>query len=394
MRGIIHLGDLHKRPPWLQHELFDTLEMLGLPPGPDSIYSPYPPPELIVLGGTEEDWQRLQPWLSECESLTRPATLEELVPLLVGGEHWRPETFRFAEPTAPETGGDWWALDCRGYPEASPVAAGIRGLELSWEGRGYRLRDGADCSAQAEDGYFARFPDRNLAVNGWRCRFEWIWMGHQRNCAVAENAHDWPIGHAKKLYGYLDNDPVRAELSRDGQLCLSVYEVDALLSPAPFPWRQVLPGLVALIWPPQDPIHSVFYLLNPDFEDEEDRRNGPPALVLGPDSQHRYALALDRPVARRGVDGEHLLGAGISEFGIFDAHHQLLRTRPGQLLGGHASRLVVWQEGKLWAEDFLSGERQLFGYEKGQVEWAFPVLGGSNLLLLRRDETHLFLRLI
>ncbi|MFN8607000.1 MAG: hypothetical protein U0931_05685 [Vulcanimicrobiota bacterium] len=395
MRGIIHLGDLHKRAPWKQHELLDLLELCGFRPGPEQVFSAYPPPELVVMGGLPEDWEQLQPWLAESECLLRPDGLEQLLPLLVQGEPWRPE-MPPCQPLPPtQPGGDWWALDCPAYLEPCQLAAGIRGLEVAWEGRLYQLRDGQSRPALQQAAGFAEFPERSLAMRGGRCRFDWWWLGPRQSCAVARNAHQWPSGHAKKLYGHRDNEPVRGEISRDGEVCLSVYEVDALLSPAPFPWRQLLPGLVALVWPPEDPVHSVFYQKNGDFDDDEDERDGPPVLVLGPDRQQRYALALHAPLVRRGTDGGYdCLGGEGQEYAIFDQSHRRLCTRPGRLLGGHSQRLVVWEAGRLLAEDFSTGQRGLFGYESGPIEWSSPVQGGSNLVMMRRRDSHIQVRLI
>lgn len=377
MRGIVNIRDLRRGD---SGSLAGELAAIGYPVGPVFTYCAYPPPELAVLGGDDEEWRRLTPWLGESERLVRIDTLLEWI---VPGDAWRPE--RVPQPAArqPVASGEWWCLDDL---EAGALATGLERLQLLYKDRRFDLRSGAESAFVAKGKrYFGYFPQRALAMDGWRCRYNWMWLGLEGPSDLACNAHDWPVGHAKKLYGYRDNEPVRGEISWDGQVCLSVYEVDALLSTAPFPWHEVAPGVVALIWPPIETIHSVFYLLNADYDEdeEEDVRDGPPALVLGPSQRMRYALALDRPVARRWSGGFCRLDSGFEEYGIFDSSHSLVRTGKGRLLGGNAGRLVIWDKGQLLAETFQGGPRSLFAYEAGEIEWALPVNAGWNLVILR-----------
>ena len=384
MRGILHIQDLRSGCAGL---LAEALASVGHSLGPVVAHSPYPPPELGVLGADEEDWRRLAGWLGESERLER---LDSLLEWIVPGESWRPERVPPAGARQAWPAGEWWGKD---HLDVGKVACGLQGRHLHWNGQRYDLGSGAESRLLAEEKrYFGYFPERNLAMDGWRCRFNWMWLTPEGPCDLAANAHDWPAGHAKKLYGYRDNEPVRGEISWDGQVCLSVYEVDAVLSTAPFPWHEVAPGVVALSWPPVDSIHSVFYLLNPDYdlEEEEDVRDGPPALVLGPSPELRYALALDRPVVRRWPGGLLRLDSNLEEYAIFDSGHARVRTGSGRLLGGNAERLVIWEKGQLLAEDFRGGARSLFGYEGNEIEWALPVNGGWNLVLLRDN----YLRLI
>ena len=394
MRGIIHLGDLRKGH---QSELVSELDLIGYSVGPVLTRSACPPPELAVLGGDDQDWERLAPWLGECERLVRlDSHPRSLLEWIVPEEVWRPE--RVPEPAgrSPAAPGEWWCLEQLDLLRS--LGAGLQGLHLLYKGQEYDLRSGAkESKIHDAKRHFGHFPEHKLAMDGWRCRYNWMWLGPDGPCDLASNAHSWPVGHAKKLYGYRDNDPVRGELSWDGQVCLSVYEVDALLSTAPFPWHEIIPGVVALVWPPIDSLHSVFYLLNPDYDqdEEEDVRDGPPALVLGPSPAQRYALALDRPVIRRWVGGHDRIDSGFEEYGVFDSAHSLVRTGKGRLLGGNAQRLVIWENGALLAEDFRGGKRSLFAFEAGEIEWALPVNGGWNLLLLRnQEEGPLCLRLV
>ncbi len=380
MRGIVHLKDLTRGS---DGELPDLLSRLGYPIGPLQVHCAYPPPELGVLGEARES-----AWLEECESL-QSLTPETLKDWIVPGDRWDPEVVSQPPSRLPENPGDWWCLEIPSYQESYSLAPGLSELELLYKGRRYDLRSGLELGHGPEEKRpFASFPELCLAMDGGRCRYHWVWLTPEGPCELAANAHDWPVGHAKKLYGYRNNEPVRGEISWDGQVCLSIYEVDALLSPAPFPWHEVVPGVVALIWPPVNSLHSVFYLLHPDYdeEEEEDVRDGPPALVLGPDTRQRYALALDRPVMRRWSGGYARMDSGFEEYGVFDSFHSLVRTGSGRLLGGNAQRLVIWDKGQLLAEDFRGGGRSLFGFEAGSIEWALPVYGGWNLLLLRRPE--------
>ncbi|MBX3170420.1 MAG: hypothetical protein KF760_23645 [Candidatus Eremiobacteraeota bacterium] len=382
MRGIVHLGDLQRG---YDPSLESLLEKLGFPLGPVVTHCPHPPPELAVLGGQMSE---LSLWLSECEVILQLEG-DQLHNWVTADERWRPELPEQPADRVPLEAGIWWPLDFPRYLEPCALAPGLQGSEVIWKGWRYDLRSGAKL-AQIEESkrYFGFFPELGLAMDGGRCRFRWVWLTAGGACDLAANTHDWPVGHAKKLYGYRDNDPVRGEISWDHELYLSVYEVDVVISSVPFPWHEIVAGVVALIWPPKEPIHSVFYRLNPDFpeDEEEDARDGPPALVLGPGSGLCYALALDQPVMRRWVGGHERVDSGLPEYAIFDRQHRRVRTGRGRLLGGNARRLVVWLEGKLYAEDFLSGERQLFGYEGSEIAWALPVNAGWNLVLLRRDE--------
>src|SRR5690606_6917709 len=96
-------------------------------------------------------------------------------------------------------------------------------------------------------------PRLGLGAVGTRCWFTWVRATDDEASVLAAAMHDWPCGHEKKLYGYLDNDPVRIEVADDGDAYLSVYDVDAvvgsLLSPR---WRRAGPALVP-DWPPRDP---------------------------------------------------------------------------------------------------------------------------------------------
>ncbi len=236
-------------------------------------------------------------------------------------------------------------------------------------------------------------PVLGLGAVGTRCWFSWVRVTDDEASVLAAAMHDWPCGHEKKLYGYLDNDPVRVEVADDGDAFLSVYDVDAIVGSVTAPrWRRAGPALVPE-WPPRDPSRALFTC--PDWRWAQGRggtleglhhdcRGDAPALALGPDRKHRYTLGLDREVwCIRGDDGHRVGGPG-EGYAVYDADHVEVRRGSGRLLCGSGPWLWVEADGHVWRELVATGAREYrVPIEGPRINAALPVPGSGHAVLVR-----------
>jgi len=236
-------------------------------------------------------------------------------------------------------------------------------------------------------------PVLGLGAVGTRSWFSWVRVTDDEASVLAAGMHDWPCGHEKKLYGYLDNDPVRIEVSDDGDAFVSVYDVDAIVGTQTAPrWRRAGPALVPE-WPPRDSTRVL--LTCPDwrwaggkagtFEGlQHDCRADAPVVALGPDSAHRYTLGLEREAwIVRGETG-HRLGGPNEGFAVFDADHVEVRRGTGRLLCGSGPWLWVEADGHVWREQVRTGAREYrIPLEGPKVNAALPVPGSGHAVLVR-----------
>jgi hypothetical protein len=236
-------------------------------------------------------------------------------------------------------------------------------------------------------------PMLGLGAVGTRCWFSWVRVTADDASVIAAAMHDWPCGHEKQLYGYLDNDPVRIEVSDDGDAFLSIYDVDAIVGSLTVPrWRPAGPALVP-DWPPRDPTRVLFTC--PDWRWaagkegtlaglQGDCRADAPVLALGPDRAHRYTLGLEREVWRiRGDEGERLGGPN-DGYAVFDADHREVRRGTGRLLCGSGPWLWLEADGHVWREQVRSGVREYRAPLEGpQINAALPVPASGHAVLVR-----------
>lgn len=281
---------------------------------------------------------------------------------------------------------------------------------------------------------FAIDVDAGLAAAGWRCTFDWLAVAASHDGKDPDTdaeldvsilcgcAHDWPVGHAKKLYGYDDNHPRHLFIAPDRGAYVSTFERDAIVSGAvPFRWRALSGSSdahCALDWPPPDSLRKLFFVADleagaahsglpaPAPDDaaaraevalQEDARHHAPIVVVGPSDDHRYALALDEEVwsieVHDGADEAVVVGGPHEGFAVYDATHRAVRRGRGRLLGGDHDALLVLDTDdthddgarSLWREEFVSGARAPLGREDVDVAEAVAI-AGRFVLVARRNE--------
>jgi hypothetical protein len=246
------------------------------------------------------------------------------------------------------------------------------------------------------------FDASGFAACGYRTAFEWLFVDdadETKLFRLGGSAHDWPVGHAKKLYGYMDNSPRSLDVAPDLGAYASIFDVDALLASAlPFRWRSA--GNLAVLDPSsEDSLRRLFFI--PDFthwslpddakEDksaailEEDVRAGAPPLVVGPRDDLRYAVGLDRDTwCLFGTDSAQHVGGPDDGYAIFDASHAVVRRGHGRLLGGTARHLAVVDEAErhVFVESFDGSSREDRGEIDRKLERAIAVPHSDNFVLV------------
>ncbi len=242
------------------------------------------------------------------------------------------------------------------------------------------------------------WPGARVGWSGGRCVFNWLSVGEETVGTLAACDHDWPCGHEKKQYGYLDNEPCWIHLSRLSDAYLSVYQKDAIVSSqVPVRWRRCEGGWAATGRPCEDPGRALFFCYegnwmvgDPTDPNACDLRDARPVIVLGPDSGARYALDHSRPVFRLTNQRSELVCPPSSSFGVYDASHRLVRQGRGRLLGGWDRSLTLLEGDRLRREDILSGASVDLGTETEPVSWAFSLPGTPNVVLVAgegREDT-------
>jgi hypothetical protein len=246
------------------------------------------------------------------------------------------------------------------------------------------------------------WPGGQVGWAGHRCVFSWLALRDGDGGTLSACDHDWPAGHEKKQYGYLDNEPCWVHLSPIGDCYLSVYQRDAVISQTlPVGWRVFGEGWAALSEPAVDSSRALFFTHDgsqgrgdPLEAEDGDARELRPIIVLGPDPASRYALDLQRPVYRIVGETVSLVNETLDGYAVFDASHQPVRYGTGRLLGGWGRSLTGWHDGRLWREDMVTGERSDLGPESEPISWAFSLPASANLVLVSQEESRLRVRLV
>jgi hypothetical protein len=287
-----------------------------------------------------------------------------------------------------------------------PVAAhpdGARWLRRSGGERTSWSIDGSDAPGEAHPGGWGQVigiePGGQLAWSGGRCHFSWRVLSERGPALWTRSNHDWPCGHAKKLYGYEDNDPLYVQLSADGTTCLSVYEHDALITPGlPLRWREVAAAgdrgdRFVLAERMRGEPRALLFERSDDadvfpgdpYEAEEDARDRHAVVTLGPTAELRYAVGLEAPVyqlASGSVTRLNEVAGGAGGWGVFDEQHRLTRRGRGRLLAGWDRWLVIEEQAQLRREDLLTGEREPLGGVDRPIRFAHAFVGSPNALLV------------
>ncbi len=232
-------------------------------------------------------------------------------------------------------------------------------------------------------------PAGRVAWAGYRTTFHWWVPGRRRPVFFTPSAHEWPCGHAKKLYGFEDNDPCWVHLAPDAAACLSIYAHDVLLTPGlPLRWRDV--GGHALAERARgEPRALLFHRSDePDgfpadpLEAEEDARDRRATVTLGPTAAARYAVGLEATTYRLAGGQVTRLGGPADAWVVFDDAHREVQRRPGRLLAGWDRTVVVLRDERLRRVDLLTGDDEDLGPPGRPVAEALAVPGTRNVLLV------------
>lgn len=246
------------------------------------------------------------------------------------------------------------------------------------------------------------WPNSQVGWAGHRCTFSWLYLTPTDGAALASCDHDWPCGHEKKQYGYLDNEPCWVHLSPLQDAYLSVYQKDAVVSQAlPVGWSSFGETWAAVTEPAADRNRALFFTYETDNErggpeepEDGDARDLRPVIALGPDPTYRYTLDLRRTVYRIVGDSSTRVNEPMDGYAVYNDQHQPLRYGEGRLLGGWGRWLVGLSDGRLWREDTVSGERVDLGPVEREVLWAFPLPASGHLVLVGGTTDKAELRLI
>jgi len=236
-------------------------------------------------------------------------------------------------------------------------------------------------------GFDPRWP---IGWTGQRLMFFWQFARDGRMGMIAPAAHDWPCGHAKKLFGNEDNDPRWVHLASRADAYLSVFDHDVIVASAvPMYWED-RGGAAVAVWPPPDPLRALIFTSDEEQRmvwdanpGEENSRGDVPAVVLGESDEVRYAVSLEKETYRmRGKEVEQLSPGG-GGFAVYDAGHRVVRMAAGRLLGGWGGIATVEHEGQLFREDLSSGARRPLGPSDRPFTHVLPIAGTENVLLVQ-----------
>lgn len=182
-------------------------------------------------------------------------------------------------------------------------------------------------------------------------------------CFLSALDHDWPIGPAKKLWGFSNNDPVAIHVTPDADAAALQFTHDVtIIHNVPIGWHRAGAHDVAMCV--RDPRRAVLFANDSDwiagFEpDTEDAREFPPVLVLAPGG---YAVDLRHQTYRLGPGHTPIAIGGPDEgYAVFDHDHRCLRRANGRLLGGWYRYATVEDNAALWREDLATGVRTHLG---------------------------------
>ena len=220
---------------------------------------------------------------------------------------------------------------------------------------------------------------------------------------LSRSEHDWPCGHSKKQYGYLDNEPCRLQLSPNLDAYLSVFQKDAIISTAlPIRWKIGRNFMTALTEPADDPERALFfqhdpedgYSENPDDPFEDDAGSLAPSIALGPSRNYQYSLGGRADLYR--IQGEECSRVRFSgDYAIFDHKHNLVRSGIGRLLFGWGEYITLLKGEHLIREHVETGERRTLGRVDRVVDFALPISGSYNGVLVNVvDERNAKIRLV
>jgi hypothetical protein len=231
----------------------------------------------------------------------------------------------------------------------------------------------------------------------------WLYVGQSGVGFLSACDHDFPCGPSKKLWGYLDNDPLRVEVAGDLSIVAYFFEHDVLLTSAlPIRWSDA--GELDVATFPRDAERAVFFVHEVDSPFTSDllneaARDRPPVVVLGQSARARYAVDLASPTYRilgvspKASEATHL-GGPEAAFAVFDQEHRLIRKAQGRLLGGAHGQALVLLGNQYFREHLGTGERVELCAAVGAAVGAVPVPGTVNVVLVTSEAERQFAQLL
>lgn len=114
---------------------------------------------------------------------------------------------------------------------ATPSPRGDRVLQRDEHGLSLQpLGGGAPAQPGPHGVTFGWAYNAPVAHAGYRCIFHWLYISNNGVGWLSQCEHDWPCGHAKKQYAYLDNSPQWVHLTENCDAYLSMFDKDAIVS--------------------------------------------------------------------------------------------------------------------------------------------------------------------
>lgn len=232
-------------------------------------------------------------------------------------------------------------------------------------------------------------PSGRIAWTGGRCMFYWRLMLDEGPVAWTPSSHSWPDGHAKKLYGFKDNDPLWVHLAPDASMCLSVYEHDVLLSPAPpIRWRKDRSIVVAERTRGEP--RAVFFVRSDDAEaylgepalGDEDARDHRAVVCLGPNSDRRYTVGLQEPTWRLIGERAESLGGPDAGWVVYNSLHKPVLAGHGTLLAGWHRWIVFTEHQEIIRLDLETDERTRLCTVDSPVDLAVAIPNSPNMVVV------------
>lgn len=203
------------------------------------------------------------------------------------------------------------------------------------------------------------------------------------------SSHAWPDGHAKKLYGYECNEPLWIHLAPDASMCLSVYEHDVLLAPAPpIRWRKsrslaiaerTRGGPRALLFVRTD--GPAAYPADP-AKGDEDARDRRAVVCLGPSPERRYTVGFSQPTWRLIGEKAEMLGGLDDGWMVYNSCHEPVLAGRGRLLSGWHRWIVFAQGQELIRLDLETGEATRVCEVDQAVDFAIAIPGSPNVIVV------------
>ncbi|NVB39858.1 hypothetical protein G6O69_18590 [Pseudenhygromyxa sp. WMMC2535] len=240
-------------------------------------------------------------------------------------------------------------------------------------------------------------PGGRVAWTGGRCHFDWRVITARGPAWWTASSHDWPCGHAKKLYGFENNEPLTVQLAADLGACASTYEHDSLLTPGlPLRWREL--GELCLAERARGEPRALLFV-RADGEDgfpgdpmqaDEDARDAFAPLSLGPSPALRYVVGLEAPTYRLAGGAVERLGptrAGAAEWIVCDAEHRVVHRAPGRMLAGWGPWLVIQHNAQLWRVDLRTRAQTPLGPSGRPIAGAVAIVGTPMVVLLGLEPT-------